>query len=312
MTVAGPLTAIPKGFGSGGAGLYPNGGGSSSVAGAKPTLEQLLNEHRAALLLLQGESAHVDQIAKAASTGNLTLSGAQTVDGTALVAGDHVLAKNQSTASQNGLYVVASGAWTRVVDDDGTDVRQAGLVVQVGTGSVNGGAQFILAADLTTWSTTTSAALSSSTPAAVGGGVAGSAGSAVTASKSDHIHAVTAATTSVPGSMSAADKTFLDSVHSAAGAALTDTATQSIQVSGGYWRKLGTISQAGVLTLLATGAVAGDQIVITRTDATSAFTYTIKSGPANSTLFVMPASKIAYARLQFDGTDWFLKTFGQQ
>ena len=37
----------------------------------------------------------------AASTGNLTLSGEQTVDGVALVATNRVLAKNQGTASQN-------------------------------------------------------------------------------------------------------------------------------------------------------------------------------------------------------------------
>ncbi len=54
----------------------------------------------------------------AGTTVNITLSGTQTVDGIALIAGDRCLVKNQSTASENGIYVVASGAWTRSTDMD--------------------------------------------------------------------------------------------------------------------------------------------------------------------------------------------------
>jgi hypothetical protein len=59
------------------------------------------------------------QSVRAASTANVaTLSGAMTIDGVALVAGDRVLVKDQTMASQNGIYVVAAGAWTRAVDAD--------------------------------------------------------------------------------------------------------------------------------------------------------------------------------------------------
>lgn len=54
----------------------------------------------------------------AATTANITLSGPQTIDGVALVAGNRVLVKNQTTASQNGIYLVAAGAWTRALDAD--------------------------------------------------------------------------------------------------------------------------------------------------------------------------------------------------
>ena len=54
----------------------------------------------------------------AGTTVNITLSGTQTIDGIALIAGDRCLVKNQSTASENGIYVVASGAWTRSTDMD--------------------------------------------------------------------------------------------------------------------------------------------------------------------------------------------------
>lgn len=54
----------------------------------------------------------------AATTGNITLSGLQNIDGISVSAGDRVLVKNQSTASQNGIYVAASGAWARASDAD--------------------------------------------------------------------------------------------------------------------------------------------------------------------------------------------------
>lgn len=55
---------------------------------------------------------------RAATTANITLSGAQTIDGVSIIAGDRVLVKNQSTASQNGVYVCAAGSWTRATDAD--------------------------------------------------------------------------------------------------------------------------------------------------------------------------------------------------
>jgi len=55
---------------------------------------------------------------KAATTANITLSGTQTVDGIALVANDRILVKDQTTTNQNGIYVVAAGAWSRATDSD--------------------------------------------------------------------------------------------------------------------------------------------------------------------------------------------------
>ena len=52
------------------------------------------------------------------STANLTLSGAQTIDGVSAVVGDRVLAKDQTSTLQNGVYVVAAGAWSRAADMD--------------------------------------------------------------------------------------------------------------------------------------------------------------------------------------------------
>ena len=55
---------------------------------------------------------------KAATTANITLSGTQTIDGVAVTAAERVLVKNQTTAAQNGIYIVSGAAWTRATDMD--------------------------------------------------------------------------------------------------------------------------------------------------------------------------------------------------
>lgn len=82
---------------------------------------------------------------RAATTGNIALSGTQTVDGVALVANDRVLVKDQSTASQNGIYVVASGAWTRAADANSNNELTSGSYVFVEEGAVNDNSGWVLA-----------------------------------------------------------------------------------------------------------------------------------------------------------------------
>ncbi len=70
----------------------------------------------------------------AGTTGNITLSGAQTIDGVAVVAGNRVLVRAQTTAADNGIYVVAAGAWTRSTDaDTPAELDSAAVFVQQGT-----------------------------------------------------------------------------------------------------------------------------------------------------------------------------------
>lgn len=74
------------------------------------------------------------QPVRAATTANITLSGAQTIDGVSVVAGDRVLVKNQTTGSANGIYVAATGAWTRATDmDTGPEALGAATFVSEGT-----------------------------------------------------------------------------------------------------------------------------------------------------------------------------------
>ena len=50
------------------------------------------------------------------ATTNITLSGTYTLQGVALTAGMRVLAAGQTSGTNNGIYIVASGAWTRAGD----------------------------------------------------------------------------------------------------------------------------------------------------------------------------------------------------
>lgn len=95
---------------------------------------------------------------RAATTTNGTLAtafaNAQTIDGVTLATGDRILIKDQSTAAENGIYVVAaSGAPTRATDADSTtELENASVFVSLGT--VNADKAFTQTATVTTPGTT--------------------------------------------------------------------------------------------------------------------------------------------------------------
>jgi hypothetical protein len=86
----------------------------------------------------------VKQSVRVATTANISLSGVQTIDGVSLSAGDRVLVKDQTTASQNGVYVVAAGAWSRASDFDEPYEVTAGVFFFVEEGSTNADAGFVI------------------------------------------------------------------------------------------------------------------------------------------------------------------------
>jgi len=80
---------------------------------------------------------------RAATTANITLSSAvengDTLDGVTLATGNRILVKNQTTKSENGVYVVAaSGAPTRATDYDSTPEVDAGDFIFIEEGTTNG------------------------------------------------------------------------------------------------------------------------------------------------------------------------------
>lgn len=74
---------------------------------------------------------------RGATVSNITLSGLQTHDGVALGDGDRELVKNQTMASQNGIYVVHSGAWARASDANSSAKVTSGMYCFVEEGTVN-------------------------------------------------------------------------------------------------------------------------------------------------------------------------------
>lgn len=84
------------------------------------------------------------------TNGNLATAFAngQTVDGIVLVTGDRILIKNQTTASENGIYVVAvSGAPTRATDADTSAKLTSNFAVFVEEGTVNADQGYVLTTD---------------------------------------------------------------------------------------------------------------------------------------------------------------------
>ncbi len=87
---------------------------------------------------------------RAASTADLDLSGpGATIDGVTMVAGDRFLAKNQTDASENGIYVFngAAAAATRAPDADTSARVTPGLATSVEEGTVNEDSSWVLTTD---------------------------------------------------------------------------------------------------------------------------------------------------------------------
>lgn len=79
----------------------------------------------------------IKESVRVATTGNITLSGTQTIDGVSTTVGDRVLVKDQTNASQNGIYTVASSTWSRSSDVNASAEVTRGLFAFVEEGTQN-------------------------------------------------------------------------------------------------------------------------------------------------------------------------------
>ena len=80
------------------------------------------------------QGLHPKESVKIATTGNITLSGTQTIDGVAISAGQRVLVRAQTDQTTNGVYTCAAGAWSRSADmDAGSEFPGASFFVREGS-----------------------------------------------------------------------------------------------------------------------------------------------------------------------------------
>jgi len=88
----------------------------------------------------------IKEAARVATTANITLSGTQTIDGVSVVADNRVLVKNQSTASQNGLYLCKASTWERT-SDLATGADASSVFVFISEGSTQADQGFVCTTD---------------------------------------------------------------------------------------------------------------------------------------------------------------------
>ena len=127
------------------------------IAAADPTTALGLATKGYVDALLGATGADPKDSCVAASTANINLAagGLLTIDGVVLNAGDRVLVKDQTTTTQNGIYVAAVGTWNRSADTATSAQVTSGMFVHVVGGTVNAATGWILvAADPVTLGTT--------------------------------------------------------------------------------------------------------------------------------------------------------------
>jgi hypothetical protein len=119
---------------------------------------------------------------RAATVGaNITLAGGapNTLDGVTLVANDRILVKDQTTASQNGIYYVSTlgtgvnGTWTRSTDADQAGELTSGAVMAVEEGTLNADSLWMLTTDGSITIGTTALTFARKDPSAAGGSIQG-------------------------------------------------------------------------------------------------------------------------------------------
>jgi phage-related tail fiber protein len=121
------------------------------------------------------------QNVRVASTANMAVASAvingASVDGVTLATGDRILLKNQTTASENGIYIVAASGAAARAEDANTSAEVRNMIVRVESGTVHGDQMWQLTTDNPTLGTT-----SLTFTQFTGGGAAYVAGSGLTES----------------------------------------------------------------------------------------------------------------------------------
>jgi hypothetical protein len=228
---------------------------------------------------------------KAATTANVTLASdlenGDTLDGVTLATGDRVLVKDQSTGSQNGIYVVkASGAPDRSTDaDDGAEVT-ANFAVFVEQGTVNADSGFTLTNNGAVTIGTTALAFTQFT--GLGQIIAGTG-----LDKTGNTLDIDSTVTTNDGTQTLTNKTINGSSNTITNVSLTTGVTGTLPVANGGTgiTSLGT----GIATFLGTPSSANLAAALTDEAGTGTVAFTDSPTFTTPTLGAAAATSIAFA-----------------
>jgi hypothetical protein len=237
------------------------------------------------------------QPVNAATTANITLSGAQTIDTVSVVAGDRVLVKDQTAQADNGIYVAAAGAWSRSPDADTYDEMISALVF-VESGGQAGNAFYCpiqpggtLGVTAITWSNfSVAGTYFAGTGLTLTGNTFSITNTAVTPAAYGSGSAVATFTVNAQGQLTAAADTNI----AIAATQITSGTIDSARLSGTY----SGITGVGTLTNLTvsnpiTGSITGNAgTATTATTATSATTATNIAGGAAASIPVQTGAGV--------------------
>jgi hypothetical protein len=228
------------------------------------------------------------QPVRAATTANITLSGAQTIDTVAVVDGDRVLVKDQTAQADNGIYIVGT-PWTRSPDADTYDEMVSAMVF-VESGGLAGAAFYCpiqpggtLGVTAITWSNfSVAGTYFAGTGLSLAANTFSITNTTVTPASYGSASAVPTFTVNAQGQLTAA----ADANIAIAGSAITSGTIDSGRLSGSY----SGITGVGTLTNLTvsnpiTGSITGNAgTATTATTATSATTATNIAGGAAASI----------------------------
>jgi len=221
----------------------------------------------------------------AATTANIALTGAQTIDTVSVVAGDRVLVKDQSTQANNGIYIVGT-PWTRSPDADTWDEMVSAMVF-VESGGQAGNAFYCpiqpggtLGVTAITWSNfSVAGTYFAGTGLSLAANTFSITNTGVTAATYGSASAVPVIVVNAQGQITSAS----DASIAIAATQITSGTIDSARISGSYTgiTAVGTLSGLTVSSTI-NGSISGN--AATATSATSATTATNLAGGATGSV----------------------------
>lgn len=199
-------------------------------------------------------STAIKAACRVATTANILLQGEQTIDGVDVVSGDRVLVKNQTLATENGIWIADTGYWGRARDFDTSRDYALGTRIMVREGTVGRAEYEVTDLDPLTISVGVSPASTyANAQTAVAAAATATAAAAAAADAIEGIEDVSASVAAAAASAAAASVSETAAAASAGNAAVSATSAE-------YWANQAAVIAGGstsatVVTFTPTGSI---------------------------------------------------------